>query len=278
MKSISLNNTNITYDNRIIKKFPTSVNFTELDQIAFNSLIIPHSFFNIDKELFNNNTIEISYNNQTTRIILDDGYYTIEDLNFKLQMETLRVTNNLPYCVSESGDYIYYYELIYNSTFYSCQLNVYPVVLPLKATNPKNCIFNLYCPQVKFIDNISEIIGLEQNILYPSIATRLTNYSIYSSQINKVPNFSPMNNILVTCNLINNSLDEPNNIIYNFSTNLSIYGSNITVRPNELIFFNIQKGSYNQIEINLLNAQDYRPIKIRDKNISMNFIIKQFSY
>jgi hypothetical protein len=280
MNSINLNQNNVYGNNnsRLLKKFPTPVKFDNNEKIAFNNAIIPHSFYNIDKSLYDNNQLTIIYNNQSTIIILDDGYYTLEDINFRIQVETLKTTNNLPYCITESGDYMYFVELVYNSTFYSVQLNVYTSVLPLRAANPKNAIFNLYCPQVIFNNKLNELLGFELNVYYPNISTNLTNYTVYSSQLNKVPNFAPLSNILITCNLIYNSLDEPNNIIYNFSTNLGTYGNNISIKPSEMIFLDIIPGIYSEIEINFLNASDFRPINIRDKNLSISFIIKKIDY
>jgi hypothetical protein len=279
MKSINLNTLNVTGSNnsKLIKKLPNNIKFDKNDKLAFNNLVISHSFFNISPE-FNNNEIEIVYNNQTTIIRLDPGFYELSDINFALQLETIKTTNNLPYCITNSGDYLYFYELIYNSTFYSVQLNVYPVVFPAGATNPKNAIFNQYCPQIKFNNNISDLLGLQKNIYYPSISSRLVNFNIYSYQLNLVPNFSPLSTILITCNLINNELDEPNNIIYSFSTNIGSYGTNLSVKPSEMIFIDVKEGIYNQIEIEFLNADDYKPIKINDKNMSLSLILHKTSY
>ena len=125
-KTLVINSSNyvIGSGNKFVYRFPNTVNFEAGSSIGLSSISIYNSTFNIEKSR-GNNVIQIIWLVTTYTIIIDDGYYTVNDLNFRIQQ--FCILNNL-YLLSNSGsNIIYFVELVMNSVRYSVQLNLYAI-------------------------------------------------------------------------------------------------------------------------------------------------------
>ncbi len=123
--------------------------------IAVSNLIIPYSWRTVS-DRFNNRTFQIIYNGNTYTITLPQGAYSVSEINAYIQYWCIQ--NNLLYCVL-AGKYIYFIELVDNSTTYSYEIRSYPTVLPSGATGFGP--FNGFCPQfVVGTNNFGKIIGV----------------------------------------------------------------------------------------------------------------------
>jgi hypothetical protein len=92
-----------------------------------------------------------------------------------------------------------------------------------------------------------------------------TSYTTISKDYNLIPNLSPSNVYTVLCNIVNNNISTPSNVLYSFTPNTT-YGSNINVSVNEMLFVNIVEGNYNQLILELYDEFN-NPLLILDENI-----------
>ena len=277
MRTLILNANNLidTNNKNVFRyKFPNSAKFNKGDSLALMNLEIPYSWYNITSEL-KNNTLQITYNNQTTNIIIPDGYYTITALNSYIRSVCLLSTNNLPYSMTATNDIIYFFEFVQNTAFYSIQINSYPAVLGANS-NPKGATFTGLTPVIRITSELSKIIGINSNVNYPSSAQN-TSFSIYSAQQNNIPNFSgDQNSIVIECNIIENSLGTSSKILYSFSPVSTTFGRNIVVAPSQFSFIDILESNYQYLDI-IFKDSVLNNLKMRDPNICIQLVIKSIN-
>lgn len=264
-----------SYNNRYSYTFPAgSVNFKK-SKVAVANIGIYYSWFNITT-VNNNNTFSIVWptnvGSTTYNITLPDGFYDVSQLNSYLQQWS--ITNGL-YLVDASGNYVYYVELIENPTYYSVQYISYPVptALPAGYTNPAGMTFPAVAstPQIVIAASPSafkDVIGFN-NGTFPA-AFQATTYSKLSDY---TPQVSPIQSLVLSCELVNNKYSIPQSIIYTFSPAGTAFGSLIQSVPNEYFFVDIAEGNYNTFNIQFLD-QNYNKVFIRDTNIIVQLLIK----
>ena len=275
MRTLIFNSNNVlpNTNNSVYRfNFPASVKFHRGDKIAIQSITFPYSFQNLNKLYYQNTTIQIIYNNQTTNITLPDGFYLVSDISNYIQQQCLLSTNNLPYQTNSSGQNSFYFELITNTTYYSTELIIYPAILKSGYTNPKNCVYTGLTPQININSNISKIIGINQDI-YP-LNPQNSIYIIQSYQQNNIPNATPVNSIVIQCNIINNDYDIASKTLYSFSPSVQ-YGSNIVISPSAFAFINIIESTQAFLDL-IFTDQNYKQMAILDPNICIQVLIKSF--
>ena len=133
-KTLVINSSNhvIGSNNKFVYRFPNTQTFEAGSSIGLSSTSIYNSTFNIEKNR-GNNVIQIIWLGTTYTIIIDDDYYNINDLNFRIQQ--FCILNNL-YLLSNGGsNVIYYVEFAMNSVRYSIQLNLYAIPTSAQALN-----------------------------------------------------------------------------------------------------------------------------------------------
>jgi len=271
MKIIILNSKNFILNskNRFIYKFNNTQRIK--GKMALASLIMPYSQENINKETYNNSTFQIIYNGQTTNISIPDGFYTLENLNYYLQYMMRETNNNIPYNIIDNNA-SYFLEFKYDTALYSVKLIAYPTTLSGTPGKP-NSIYNGYCPQININSNFSDILGLQQNKLYPSIPNSNVINIIYSKDEGKVPNLSPSNAYIMLCNIINNNISIPQNILYSFTPNTT-YGSNINIYPPSLLWVDIYDNNYSYLEIEFIDENNNK-LNIKDTNLIITLVIEE---
>ncbi len=140
-------------------------------EMCVSSITIPYSFYNVSS-YYNNQTFSLIFptaaTTTTISITLPEGFYSVTDINSYIQQICL---DNGAYLIDSSGNYVYYQQLVYNSTYYSVQLLLYsvPITLPTGYTRPTTGIYSgvsslpttAYTPQVVLASSgsISTIIG-----------------------------------------------------------------------------------------------------------------------
>ena len=103
-KTLVINSSNyvIGLNNKYVYRFSNSINFEVGSSIGLSSISIYNSTFNIEKNR-GNNTIQIIGLGTIYTLVIDDGYYNVSDLNFRIQK--FCILNNL-YMTSNSGSNI----------------------------------------------------------------------------------------------------------------------------------------------------------------------------
>lgn len=116
--------------------------------------------------------------------------------------------------------------------------------------------------------NLTTLIGFEAGT-YPS-AVEATTQSFLSTS---TPQVSPVQSLILACNLVNNPLSNPSNLFYPFSVGDALFGGLVSANPNELIWLDCQEGSFQTIEITFLD-QLYRPVAIGDTDVLVQLVFR----
>jgi hypothetical protein len=249
-----------------IYKFPTPQTFKNM-AVGVQSVNFYNSFFNISTSLYNN-TISIifpfSSGNQTFNYTFDNGYFAYSDMNYALQ--SFMITNKL-YYTNSSGQNVYFVEIVPNSIRYAGEINVYPV--PTSATATANgwtlpagqsLYGNGNCPQVVITSSFGSLLGLTAGT-YGGGSTAL---QIVSSVC---PIISPINAIVMTCNLINNAgISNPTNVIQIVPLNAQ-YGGLVQLNIGNITYQEIANNFYTQIQIGFLDQNFNRLTSVLDTDV-----------
>lgn len=242
--------------------------------ISFKNISLYYSWNNISEAL-GNNKFQIVYPSGVSLNIVDvvipDGQYSITDINAYIQK--ILIDEGF-YLIDSNGDYVYYIEVVANTTQNKFQINSYqvPNALPANYTNPANYVFPFYpdtTPQIVILSNdFRSILGFEAGT-YPTNAVNNTNQSILS---NFTPQITPITSVVLLCNLSKNFLSNPNTVLYSFSPESS-FGSLLYEKANYKVNIPIQDGSYEDLEIRIVD-NNYKDISINDPNVLITLLLE----
>ena len=276
-KTLVINSSNyiIGSNNKFVYRFPNTQTFEAGSSIGLSSISIYNSTFNIEKNR-GNNVIQIIWLGTTYTIIIDDGYYNVSDLNFKIQQ--FCILNNL-YLLSNSGsNIIYFVELVMNSVRYSVQLNLYPIPTLSQASSlgyslppSANWTFPIISttPQLNIVSQtFGNLIGLNFGI-YP-VTAQTTTQSYLSTT---TPIISPVNSYIMTCNLLNSKYSIPNTTFYSLPLSGSL-GTLITSNVSSIVYNMINPQSYNEIVITFFD-QYFNALVLHDFDCTITLAIKE---
>jgi hypothetical protein len=272
MKTIIINSTNVvsgSNNSRFRYSFKGGgYRIKKGDQIAVASVSVPYSFFNLTAAN-NNITFGYSFNNFNYNITLKEGFYTLEDINFALQQVFIA---NGHYTIKADGSYNYYGQFIYNISYYAVEWDAFPITLPVGGSNPNAIVLSGNIPLLMiFNNNFSKIIGFTANTTFPP-TTQITSYQRLSLF---TPNLTPINTLIINCNIVNNEQSSTPNSILAFSPNTT-FGSNILVNPSQYIFVDANDGNYSNFDI-YFTDQDGVQIICQDPNICIQLALKNMT-
>jgi hypothetical protein len=251
-------------------------------EMCVSSITLPYSFYNVSS-YYSNRTFSLIFPKgaatQTISVTLPEGFYTVTDINSYIQQICL---DNGAYLIDSTGNYVYYQQLVYNSTYYSVQLLLYPVPTTLPTgysyasagtlyTSSANLPTTSYTPQLVLSSagSISTIIGFVSGATYPSTQST-TNQSILSTL---TPVGSTVNSIIMQCSLVNNPVTSPSDILDSLPIHNSTFGSNITYEPSFEKFISLSDGTFNNFTFSFRD-QNLNEIYARDPNVSITLIIR----
>ena len=275
-RTLVINSSNyvVGSNNKFVYRFPNTINFDAGSTIGLSSISIYNSTFNVEKSR-GNNVIQILWLGVTHTIVIEDGYYTVNDLNFRIQQYC--ILNNLYMTTNSGSNVIYFVELVTNSIKYSVQLNVYPIPtevqsvslgyskigtswsFPSIATTPQ---LNILSQQ--FGNLIGYVFGL-----YP-LLPQLTTQSYLSVT---TPIISPVNSYLITCNMVNSKYSIPNSVFFSLPLNVGI-GSLITSNSNSIVYNKINIQPYNELILTFYD-QNYNALTLRDFDCTIMLSIRE---
>lgn len=265
--------------------------FEKDDEIALYSADIWFSWVNISKTLFNNANFQYQWWGATSTsemitydIEIPDGYYSVADLQEYIVTVLTSRYHYIYYKTSSASTTtnLYYIEFEENATSYAVQLNclampssvvasgtngyqnpsigrtgAYPA-WALPATTNANRVPKVI---INSTNNFGALVGFSSGV-YPS-ANSLTDTAIIGDL---VPQMTPVSSVLMTCNLVQNKMSDPDNVIYSFSGTGISYGSQLQLRPNFLQYYPIKPSMYSYIEIKFYD-QDYTLMQLKDPDI-----------
>lgn len=275
--SIILNSNNVvkngTNSQYIYNFINGALTIPEGSTMCISNVTIPYSWFNINTNFYNNASFQYTFPTssgiQTFTVTLPNGYYAVTDINSYLQ--TIMIQNN-QYLVNQNGEYVYYITLQYDINYYAVQVILYdvPSSLPTGYTNPSGMTFPSQptTPQLVILstNNFGSLIGFNAGS-YPS-TPQSTNQSFIS---NTVPNGSPVNALVMRCNLIDNNVVMPTDIIDSIPINSS-FGANINYQPPYPKWVKMKAGRYSNMSISLYD-QNLNAILANDPNVLITLLL-----
>jgi hypothetical protein len=272
MTSSTVNNSVYTF------AFQTGYTIKEGATLSVSSIIVPYSWFNITS-VYGNNKFTYTWvgaSPVTYTVTIPDGFYSTADLNTYLQ--SVMITNG-NYLLDSNGNYVYYIEFLTNQSAYAIQLLTYvvPLTLPTGYTNPGSMVFSsgtAYTPYITVpssttTNSFSSLIGFPAG-QYPPTATQSTNYS-YNGTL--VPNTTPINSVIVKCNLVANNSKNPSDILDSFTFQNTAFGSNGVYMPTFPSRVALKAGTYNQLIITFVD-QNFNTIYAKDPNTLITLLIE----
>jgi hypothetical protein len=255
-------------------------------EMCVSSITLPYSFYNVSS-YYANRTFSLIFptaaTTTTISITLPEGFYTVTDINSYIQQVCLDYG---AYLIDSTGNYVYFQQLVYNSTYYSVQLLLYPVPTTLPTgysyatagtsgsvyTRSAKLPTTAYTPQFVLASSgsIATIIGFKSGTTYPS-AQSTANQSILSTL---TPVGSTVNSIIMQCSLVNNPITVPSDILDSMPIKDTSFGSNITYDPSFEKFISLSDGTFNNFTFSFRD-QNLNEIYARDPNVSITLIIRK---
>ena len=280
--TLLLNSSNVVGPNNSTFQYKfTNGNFTIPDgsEMAISQCTIPYSWYNITA-VNQNTTFNIQWVNTGATVqsfTIPNGFYDIDSLNAYIQSICIQ---NGWFLIDSNGNYVYYIVLSTNSNLYKIQLlliNVpislpsgwsapsvasgYPANWPGYPASTTTPIFSLNSS-----GSVGSIIGFAGG---GSWGGGSSSVSVVSTS---TPNITPVNSLTMRCNIINNPITVPTDILDAIPIN-STFGSNINYAPNYEKWVRISSGRYNSITLTL-NDQNLNPLYALDPNVSITLLIK----
>jgi len=289
-----LNASNVEQDgnnNTLIYNFPNSILLKD-KYIAISQIAMYYAWFNITAQ-YSNNTFSYTWVNgivpTTFNVIIPDGLYNIVDINAYLQWTFIK---NGHYLINNSGDNVYFIELLVNTNRYAVQINTFlvPQVLPVGFTQPGNWggyPTTQQNPIITIPAKFNLIIGYTagfssnanfNNLYIPPLPDNGNNYvakdglGTLSYLSNTYPDVQPNSSIYLSISNINNPYSQPSSIIYAITPNVAI-GEQIIETPPNFMWNKMIDGTYNQLRLQLLGI-DKRPIIMKDPNMTIMLTIR----
>jgi len=281
--TVLLNSTNVvkgSTNNRLVYTFPQAKQFKD-NSIVLDGLALFYSWFNISAKYGNN---QFSYNwfnstgtgYTTYDIIIPDGFYDARAINAFIQ--SVFITNKHYVTSSITNKQTFLLEIIENSTFYSIQMNSYAInqayltsqnwVIPSGATWTVGA--TILQPQFVINSNAFRDIAGFASGSYPPINSPTTGV-IYSSLSSVCPQVSPVNSLIVRCNLVSSIYGIPTDVLTSCHINGN-WGEIISFNPSNANPIKIRDGIYDRIEITICD-QNFNDIAIIDPSMVIRLLI-----
>lgn len=249
--------------------FIAPLEIKENAEMAISNITMPYSWGNITAKN-NNNLCEIDWAIGGSifyyQLPLNDGYYSVVDLNAILQQTC--IANGL-YLIDGWGNYVYYLTIIYDPILYKVRVTGYsiPLSLPAGWTQPSN--FAGY-PSAPYTPRLSVNLGFAKLLGFSTTTIgTITPYSVVSTQI---PQGSIVNSILVRSNIIDNDAGFPTDVLDTIPINTP-FGTNINFSPKELKWIKCTAGTIQSFEVFFCD-QDLNPMYILDSNVCISILLK----
>ena len=255
-------------------------------EMCVSSITLPYSFYNVSS-YYANRTFSLIFptaaTTTTISVTLPEGFYTVTDINSYIQQICI---NYGAYLIDSTGNYVYYQQLVYNTTYYSVQLLLFsvPTTLPTGYsyatagslgsvyTTAVKLPTTAYTPQFVLAStgSIATIIGFKTGTTYPSAQTS-TQQTLLSTL---TPVGSTVNSLILQCSLIDNPVTMPSDILDSMPIKDTSFGSNITYDPSFEKYVSLSNGSFNNFTFSFRD-QNLNEIYARDPNVSITLIIRK---
>ena len=291
-RSIILNQTNIVPNtgNSILQyNFPTGGAIFTDELIAVQQVSLYQSVFNITVANNNNSFSYIWVDGTVNQVLIPDGYYNLIDINAFFQSV---MVSNLHYMESDTA-YIYFLEIVVNQTAYAYQINCFQLSASIATANtwtqpsgstwllPTNSIIPIFIvPATNFQNLIGFNAGKYPNADISGTPPAQIETPSYGATLNflsqNAPQIVPQSSYLCLCNLVNNRLAIPSQLIYSLTPTSAPFGEIYSIQVSELAFNKIENGQYTNIRFEFRD-QLGAPIAFQDPQMLILLLIKNKS-
>jgi hypothetical protein len=129
------------------------------------------------------------------------------------------------------------------------------------------------CPQViiNSTNNFKSLIGFKAGT-YPAASSNTFQTFLSTT----TPTLSPVSSLVLTCSLCQQDLSTPDNLLFCFTAGQTIFGDTIAMSPSALSFCNIREGSYNFIDLTLVD-QNLNAMNIKDGQMIIMLTIRDLA-
>lgn len=262
--SLVLNDTNVVpnTNNAQYRYNFISGNFkTKNARICLSHVTIPYSWFNISEQWSNKQFI-FGWTSGSTftpvTITIPTGFYSTSNLNEFLQQYMISIG---AYLINATGQYVFYAAIVQNQTYYANQLilTLVPTSLPSGFTAPSGFAgfpTTSQTPQIAFpaSNSVGSNLGFAPSSSYgPSV----TNISQLSTQ---TPLATNVNSLIIHCNLVNNPVTMPSDIMDSIPIIDTAFGANINYTSSFARYVSITDGTYNSLLITITDENNINVI------------------
>lgn len=231
----------------------------------------------------NGTAVTISYPTPIS-VTIPDGQYTVQQLNTFLQFTFIQNTH---YLVDGSGNYVYFYEILWNPTKDIVELVSYPIPtalgtytlpvgatwsLPAVTTTPqllltRSSVYNEFTFLTTYF-GLGYLLGFATGIYPPAPQT-----SVYNVLADYPDEVYSINAISLACNMLSNNLSIPQSLLYSLPINDVGFGEAIVDKQGSYAFVPILDGVYPDIIIRFYDQNGNR-LRVRDTDIVVYLLIK----
>ena len=276
-KTIVINSSNYVQGsgNKYVYKMPQTSYFASGSGIGVSNISIYNSIQNITQKR-GNNVVILNWLGIDYTFTFEDGYYSVSDINAFLQQKM--ILNGLYVTANKGADNVYFVELVVNSIRYATSLNLYGIPTDAEATGlgytkPANAQWSYpvspQTPSLSFGQPFANLIGFTFGT-YPLASPQSTNIQILSTQ---TPVISPVDSLILTCNLINSKYSIPNNVLFSVPITTAI-GNIINVGISQIVYNDILPQNFSSLEITI-SDQLFQPVILLDKELTLTLVIEE---
>jgi hypothetical protein len=273
-KTIVINSSNYLQGsgNKYVYNFPQTSYFPAGSGIGVSNISIYNSIQNITQKR-GNNVVTLNWLGTDYTFTFPDGYYSVSDINFFLQNQC--ILNGL--YVTSGADNVYFFELVINSIRYATSLNFYSIptdaqATALKYTKPSNATWvypaTPQTPSLTFGQPFGNLIGQTFGKYPPTLQS--TNIQYLSTS---TPVISPVDSLILTCNLVNSKYSVPNNILFSVAITTAL-GTIIQPSISSIVYNDILPQNFSSLEITIFD-QLFNPVELLDKELTLTLVIQE---
>jgi hypothetical protein len=275
-KTIVINSSNYVQNsgNKYVYNFPQTSYFSAGSGIGVSNISIYNSIQNITQKR-GNNVVTLLWLGTIYTFIFPDGYYSVSDINFFFQQQC--ILNGFYVTANSGADNVYFFELVVNSIRYSTSLNFYAIPTDAQATalgysKPSNATWSYpispTTPSLSFGQPFGNLIGFTFGTYPPTVQSTNVQYLSTST-----PVISPVDSLILTCNLINSKYSVPNNILFTVPITTAL-GTIIQVPISSIVFNDILPQNFSTLEITIFD-QLFNPVILLDKELTLTLVIQE---
>lgn len=274
---LNKNNINNSFNSELRYEFNKPHTFQKGDTIALSHINLFYSWFNITSYYNNNKFQYVWWDNNglltdIVDVVIPDGYYSVNTLNEYLQSQMVK--NN--HYLTNGSNNIYFIEFLTNSTYYSTEIRLSSlknleefgdnVVLPPNATWTLPAQYQT--PKVNILsnNNFDKYLGFNSGSIFEDLTVEPTTAGQYSFLNNFTPTIDVSNSYIITCNMVENNLSVPNNVLTSFATPNGVGIGDLISLNSDVIYSKIKEGTYKEIIIKIYD-QDFNLLRIKDNNM-----------